>query len=151
MHHQTLETLGVAIDSRDSITIPNPGGCGSTPLAVGQELKFSEAELEHLNVAALLHDIGKLGIPDYILLKPSALTAEEWEKMKTHPTVGAAMLSRMNYPEEVLAIVRAHREKWDGTGYPLGLSGKKIPIGARILAAVDCLDALVVDRPYRGR
>lgn len=150
VHRHTLETLGAAIDSRDHVNHNQSNRVRIYALAIGRELRLNEAELQDLNIAALLHDIGKLGIPDYILLKPSALTREEWEKMKTHPAVGAEMLSRMHYPEAVLSIVRAYREKWDGTGYPCGLSGKDIPIGARILAAVDCLDALVSDRPYRS-
>jgi diguanylate cyclase (GGDEF)-like protein/putative nucleotidyltransferase with HDIG domain len=150
MYRQTLETLGLAIDSRDQMNHTQPRRVRIYAAAVARELKLSETEIQNLDTAALLHDIGKLGIPDYILMKPSALTAEEWEKMKTHPTLGAEMLSRMNYPEEVLSIVKAYREKWDGTGYPRGLSGNEIPIGARILAAVDCFDALASDRPYRG-
>ncbi len=150
MYRQTLETLGLAIDSRDQMNQTQPRRVRIYAAAVGRELRLSETDLQNLDTAALLHDIGKLGIPDYILMKPSALTAEEWEKMKTHPALGAEMLSRMNYPEAVLSIVRAYRERWDGKGYPCGLSGKDIPIGARILAAVDCLDALASDRPYRG-
>ena len=151
MYRQTLETLGLAIDSRDQMNQSQPRRVRIYAAAVGRELKLSETELQNLDTAALLHDIGKLGIPDlHSHSKPSALTAEEWEKMKTHPVLGAEMLSRMNYPEDVLSIVRAYRERWDGKGYPRGLAGKDIPIGARILAAVDCLDALASDRPYRG-
>ena len=119
-------------------------------MAVGRELKLSEPELEALNISAMLHDIGKLGIPDHILLKPGSLTAQEWEKMKTHALIGADMLARMHFPELVSDIVKAHHEKWDGSGYPRGLKETEIPIGARILSAVDCLDALASDRPYRA-
>jgi len=150
LHQRTLETLAVAIDGRDHTTHMHLRRVQSYVRAVGRELKLSEEELEHLNVAALLHDIGKLGIPDHILLKPGPLSPEEWEKMKTHPLTGAEMLSRMNFPQPVLEIVATHHEKWDGTGYPRGLKGNEIPIGARILSAVDCLDALASDRPYRG-
>jgi diguanylate cyclase (GGDEF)-like protein/putative nucleotidyltransferase with HDIG domain len=150
LHRNTLETLAVAIDARDQTTHMHLRRVQIYALAVGQELRLSEAELEALNVAALLHDIGKLAIPDYILLKPGPLTSEEWEKMKTHAVIGAEMLSRMRFPDLVSAIVQTHHEKWDGTGYPLGLSGPQIPIGARILSAVDCLDALASDRPYRA-
>jgi diguanylate cyclase (GGDEF)-like protein/putative nucleotidyltransferase with HDIG domain len=149
LHRHTLETLAVAIETRDNTTQMHLRRVQVYALAVGQELGLSETELQSLNIAALLHDIGKLGIPDHILLKPGPLTAEEWEKMKTHAMVGAEMLSRMRYPDSVLAIVKAHHEKWNGCGYPLGLSGETIPIGARILSAVDCLDALASDRPYR--
>ena len=119
-------------------------------MAVGRELKLSEAELGALNISAMLHDIGKLGIPDHILLKPGSLTPQEWEKMKTHAVIGADMLTRMHFPELVSEIVKAHHEKWDGSGYPQGLKETDIPIGARILSAVDCLDALASDRPYRA-
>jgi diguanylate cyclase (GGDEF)-like protein/putative nucleotidyltransferase with HDIG domain len=150
LHQRTLETLAVAIDGRDHTTHMHLRRVQFYVRAVGQELKLSEEQLEHLNVAALLHDIGKLGIPDHILLKPGALSPEEWVKMKTHPMSGAEMLKRMNFPEPVLQIVATHHEKWDGTGYPRGLQAEQIPIGARILSAVDCLDALASDRPYRG-
>jgi len=150
LHQRTLETLAVAIDGRDHTTHMHLRRVQFYVRAVGEELKLSEEQLEHLNVAALLHDIGKLAIPDHILLKPGPLSPEEWEKMKTHPVSGAEMLSRMNFPEPVLQIVATHHEKWDGTGYPRGIKGDQIPIGSRILSAVDCLDALASDRPYRG-
>jgi diguanylate cyclase (GGDEF)-like protein/putative nucleotidyltransferase with HDIG domain len=149
LHRHTLETLAVAIDTRDNSTQVHLRRVQVYAIAVGKELGLSEEELQSLNVAALLHDIGKLGIPDHILLKPGPLTEEEWDKMKTHAMIGAEMLSRMRYPDSVLAIVKAHHEKWNGAGYPHGLAGEEIPIGARILSAVDCLDALASDRPYR--
>jgi hypothetical protein len=96
-----------------------------------------------------LHDIGKLAIPEHIISKPGRLTPEEFEKMKIHPMVGAEILERVQFPYPVVPIVRAHHEKFDGTGYPLGLRGSEIPIGARILSAVDFLDALASDRQYR--
>src|SRR5438477_9433592 len=105
--------------------------------------------MEALRAAALLHDIGKLAVPEHIISKPGKLTPEEFEKMKIHPVVGAEILKRVEFPYPVVPIVRAHHEKWDGTGYPSGLRGEEIPIGARILAAVDCLDALASDRQYR--
>ena len=106
-------------------------------------------ELEGLRAAALLHDIGKLAVPEHIISKPGKLTPEEFEKMKIHPVVGAEILERVQFPYPVVPLVRSHHEKWDGTGYPDGLKGEEIPIGARILAAVDCLDALASDRQYR--
>ncbi len=149
LHRHTLETLAVAIETRDNTTQMHLRRVQVYALAVGRELGLNEEELQSLNIAALLHDIGKLGIPDHILLKPGPLTPEEWEKMKTHAVIGAEMLSRMRYPDSVLSIVKAHHEKWNGRGYPYGLAGEGIPIGARILSAVDCLDALASDRPYR--
>ena len=107
------------------------------------------AELEALHAAALLHDIGKLAVPEHIIAKPGRLTPEEFEKMKIHTVVGAEILERVRFPYPVVPIVRAHHEKWDGSGYPYGLKGEEIPIGARILSAVDYLDALASDRQYR--
>jgi len=109
----------------------------------------SGAELEALHAAALLHDIGKLAVPEHIISKPGRLTPEEFEKMKIHTLVGAEILERVRFPYPVVPIVRAHHEKWDGSGYPMGLKGAEIPIGARILSAVDYLDALASDRQYR--
>ena len=97
----------------------------------------------------LLHDIGKLAVPEHIITKPGKLTPQEFEKMKIHPVVGAEILEQVNFPYSVAPIVKAHHERWDGNGYPLGLAGEEIPLGARILAAVDCLDALASDRQYR--
>jgi len=116
---------------------------------VGTELGLSDPELEALRAGALLYDIGKLAVPEYIISKPGKLTPEEFEKMKIHPVVGAELLEQVRFPYPVAPIVRSHHEKWDGRGYPDGLSGEHIPVGARILAAVDCLDALASDRQYR--
>src|SRR6202000_1429406 len=116
---------------------------------VAKELGIGDIELEALRAAALLHDIGKLAIPEYIISKPGKLTQEEFEKMKTHTVVGAEIVERIRFPYAVAPLVRGHHEKWDGSGYPDGLSGEQIPIGARILSAVDCLDALASNRQYR--
>ena len=102
-----------------------------------------------MTAAAVLHDIGKLAVPESIISKPGKLTRSEFEKMKIHPVVGAEILERVEFPYPVVPIVRSHHEKWDGSGYPYGLRGEEIPIGARILSAVDCLDALASDRQYR--
>jgi diguanylate cyclase (GGDEF)-like protein/putative nucleotidyltransferase with HDIG domain len=149
LHRRTLEILAVAIEAKDHTTQLHLRRVQTYAVEVGKELKLNETELEGLNVAALLHDIGKLAIPDHILVKPGPLSPEEWEKMKTHPVIGAEMLTRMRFPDSVAPIVKTHHEKWDGTGYPGGLSRESIPIGARILAAVDFVDALASDRPYR--
>src|SRR5205085_571905 len=106
-------------------------------------------EMQALRAASLLHDIGKIAVPEHIICKPGKLTPEEFDKMKIHPVVGAEILARAQFPYPVVPIVRSHHEKWDGSGYPDGLKGAEIPIGARILAAVDCLDALASDRQYR--
>jgi diguanylate cyclase (GGDEF)-like protein/putative nucleotidyltransferase with HDIG domain len=116
---------------------------------MAKELGLSEDEIEALRAAALLHDIGKLAVPEQIISKPGKLTTEEFEKMKVHPIVGAEILQRVAFPYPVAPIVRSHHEKWDGSGYPDGLANTEIPIGARVLAAVDCLDALASHRQYR--
>ena len=123
--------------------------CAPTPSKLPRNLSLDDEQIEALRAAALLHDIGKLAVPEQIINKPGKLTPEEFEKMKVHPIVGAEILERVAFPYPVAPIVRSHHERWDGTGYPEGLAGEEIPIGARILAAVDCLDALASHRQYR--
>jgi putative nucleotidyltransferase with HDIG domain len=118
-------------------------------MELAKDLGLNEDETEALRAASVLHDIGKLAVPEHIISKPGKLTPEEFDKMKIHPIVGAEILEQVHFPYPVVPIVRAHHEKWDGSGYPAGLKQEEIPIGARILAAVDCLDALASDRQYR--
>jgi putative nucleotidyltransferase with HDIG domain len=121
-------------------------------MALARSLGLSdERELDALRAAALLHDTGKLAVPEYILNKPGPLTASEFERMKVHADVGADILKSIDFPYPVEPIVRHHHEQWDGSGYPAGLRGHDIPLGARILSVVDCYDALTSDRPYRPR
>ena len=149
LHLRTIEALALAIDAKDHTTHDHLQRVRVFAVAVGEEMGLVEKELEALRAAALLHDIGKLAVPEHIINKPGRLTPEEFEKMKIHPIVGAEILQRVNFPYPVVPIVRAHHERWDGSGYPDGLRGGEIPMGARILAAVDCLDALASDRQYR--
>ena len=149
LHMRTIEALALAIEAKDQTTHDHLQRVRIYALEVAKELQVSPAEREALQAAALLHDIGKLAIPEHIISKPGRLTPEEFEKMKIHPVVGAEILERVRFPYPVVPIVRAHHEKWDGSGYPAGLKGTEIPIGARILAAVDFLDALASDRQYR--
>ena len=118
-------------------------------LKLAREMGLSDAELVHVRRGALLHDIGKMGVPDYILHKPGALTDEEWEIMRKHPVYAYEMLSPIAYLRPALDIPYCHHEKWDGTGYPRGLQGEQIPVAARIFAIVDVWDALRSERPYR--
>jgi len=150
LNMRTIEALALAIEAKDHTTHTHLQRVRTYAVAVAQELNLPEGEIEALRAAALLHDIGKLAVPEQIINKPGRLTPEEFEKMKVHPIVGAEILERVAFPYPVAPIVRSHHERWDGTGYPEGLSGVDIPIGARILAAVDCLDALASHRQYRN-
>jgi len=149
LHLRTIEALALAIEAKDHNTHEHLRRVRTYAVEIGREMGLGNSELEALRTAALLHDIGKLAVPEHIISKPGKLTPEEFEKMKIHPTVGAEILERVQFPYPVVPIVRAHHEKWDGTGYPTGLRGGEIPLGARILSAVDCLDALASYRPYR--
>jgi diguanylate cyclase (GGDEF)-like protein/putative nucleotidyltransferase with HDIG domain len=149
LHLRTIEALALAIEAKDHTTHDHLQRVEIYAVEVGRELGLDSGALEALRAAALLHDIGKLAVPEHIISKPGKLTREEFEKMKIHPVVGAEILERVRFPYPVTPIVRSHHEKWDGSGYPDGLTGEDIPIGARILAAVDCLDALASDRQYR--
>lgn len=149
LHLRTIETLALAIDAKDDTTAAHLRRVQVYAAEIGRELNLSDSEMQALNAAALLHDVGKLAVPEYIISKPGKLTPEEFEKMKVHPVVGAELLERVQFPYPVVPIVRHHHEKFDGTGYPDGLAGDEIPVGARILSVVDCLDALASDRQYR--
>jgi diguanylate cyclase (GGDEF)-like protein/putative nucleotidyltransferase with HDIG domain len=149
LNMRTIEALALAIEAKDHTTHTHLQRVRTYAVAVAAQLNLPESEIEALRAAALLHDIGKLAVPEQIINKPGKLTTEEFEKMKVHPLVGAEILERVAFPYPVAPIVRSHHERWDGTGYPEGLSGEQIPIGARILAAVDCLDALASHRQYR--
>jgi len=149
LHLRTIEALALAIEAKDETTGEHLQRVRVYAMELAKELGLSEDETEALKAASVLHDIGKLAVPEHIISKPGKLTPEEFEKMKIHPIVGAEILEQVRFPYPVVPIVRAHHEKWDGSGYPYGLAGEAIPIGARILSAVDCLDALASDRQYR--
>ena len=149
LHLRTIEALALAIEAKDQTTHDHLQRVRIYAIEVAKELGMKGRDLEALHAAALLHDIGKLAVPEHIIAKPGRLTPEEFEKMKIHTVVGAEILERVRFPYPVVPIVRAHHEKWDGSGYPYGLKGAEIPIGARILSAVDYLDALASDRQYR--
>ena len=149
LHLRTIEALALAIDAKDHTTHMHLHRVRTYALEIAKELGLSAQESDALRAAALLHDIGKLAVPDHIINKPGRLTPEEFDKMKIHPGVGAEILEKVAFPYPVAPIVRSHHEKWNGKGYPDGLKAEEIPIGARILAAVDCLDAIATDRQYR--
>jgi putative nucleotidyltransferase with HDIG domain len=146
----TIEGWSHALDLRDKETEGHTRRVTEVTVKLARGFGLSNAELKQVRWGALLHDIGKMGVPDGILLKPGPLTDEEWVLMKKHPTFAYEMLSPINYLRRALDIPYCHHEKWDGTGYPQGLKGKQIPLTARIFAVVDVWDALRSDRPYRA-
>ncbi len=146
----TIQGWSRALDLRDKETEGHTQRVTELTIKLGHQFGLSENELVHLRRGALLHDIGKMGVPDAILLKPGSLTDEEWIMMRKHPTFAYEMLSPIHYLQSALDIPYCHHEKWDGTGYPRGLSGDQIPFVARIFAVVDVWDALTSDRPYRA-
>jgi diguanylate cyclase (GGDEF)-like protein/putative nucleotidyltransferase with HDIG domain len=152
LYLSTIETLAMAIDAKDQITHGHIRRVQSYAVGLANAMGIAdELHIKAVEAAALLHDMGKLAVPEYILNKPGPLTPAEFEKMKLHASVGADILSAIDFPYPVVPIVRHHHESWDGSGYPDGLKGTDIPIGARILSVVDCFDALTSDRPYRPR
>ena len=152
LYLSTIETLAMAIDAKDQITHGHIRRVQAYAVGLAKRLGVVDGQLiRAIEAAALLHDMGKLAVPEYILNKPGKLTPAEFEKMKLHASVGADILSAIDFPYPVVPIVRHHHEQWSGLGYPDGLKGTDIPIGARILSVVDCFDALTSDRPYRPR
>ena len=149
IHMNTIESLAIAIDAKDQTTHGHVRRTQIYAKEMGRLFNVSESELQALHAGALLHDIGKLAVPEYILNKPGKLTEAEFAKMKIHPTVGGDILKRVNFPYPVEDIVRYHHEKWDGSGYPKGLKAEGIPLVARIISVVDFYDATRCDRPYR--
>ena len=152
LYLSTIETLATAIDAKDQVTHGHIRRVQRQALGLAHALGLKDkGQLQALEAAALLHDTGKLIVPEHILNKPGKLTPGEFDRMKGHAAAGAEILSAIRFPYPVVPIVRHHHENWDGSGYPDGLRGTDIPIGARILAVIDCFDALTSDRPYRRR
>jgi putative nucleotidyltransferase with HDIG domain len=145
----TIRTLVATIEAKDHYTAGHTERVASYALQIARELDFSNEDLEDLKLGGLLHDVGKIGIPEKILKKPGKLTAEEFGVMKGHPAIGAKIAGNIENIDRVREIVLHHHEKWDGTGYPGGLKGERIPLGARVLAAADAYDAMTSHRTYR--
>jgi putative nucleotidyltransferase with HDIG domain len=148
VYHSALESLALAIDAKDKYTRKHISRVQVYAEAIARRLQVGQVDLQAIRTAALLHDIGKLAVPEQILVKPGKLTAEEWKRMQSHVTTGAMMLEPVAFPWPVIPIVLTHHERWDGNGYPKGLKGEKIPLGGRIVGLADFFDAVTSDRPY---
>ena len=148
-YEDTLEALGAAIDLRDSQTAGHSRRVAAYSTKIARDLGATESELKIITMGAWLHDIGKLATPDAILLKPGALTQEEWRIMQRHVEIGYDLVKRIPFLAYAAEIILTHHERWDGSGYPRGLKGAAIPLGARIFAVADTVDAMTSDRPYR--
>ena len=147
VHLATIEALALAIDAKDQTTQRTSAACSCSPRALARAVGMTEDEIQGVKTAALLHDIGKLAVPEHILSKPGPLTDEEFQKIRIHPQVGAEIIERVPFPYPVAPLILSHHERWDGKGYPLGLHGEEIPLGARILSVVDYFDALTSRAP----
>lgn len=145
----TLEALVTALDARECETGLHSQRVVRLTTAIAENMGLSREEQRMIARGALLHDIGKIGVPDRVLLKPGRLTEEEWVEMRRHPEIGARILSGIPFLKPAVEIVLTHQEKWDGTGYPQGLKEREIPLGSRIFAVADAVDAICSDRPYR--
>src|SRR5947199_10789252 len=145
-----MESLSATVDARDSYTAGHSRRVQELALAIGRELGLSQAELDLLGHAALFHDIGKLAIPDSILLKPASLTVEEWALMQRHAEEGARIIDRLGFLQDAVPAIRHHHERFDGTGYPDKIAGDEIPLGARIIHVDDALDSMLTTRIYRA-
>jgi diguanylate cyclase (GGDEF)-like protein/putative nucleotidyltransferase with HDIG domain len=145
-----MESLSATVDARDAYTAGHSRRVQQLALAIGRELQLSQAELDLLGHAALFHDIGKLAIPDAVLLKPSQLSTDEWGLMQRHAEEGARIIDRLGFLDDAVPAIRHHHERWDGAGYPDGLAGEEIPLGARIIHVADALDSMLTNRIYRS-
>ena len=148
-YHETVQALGAALDVRDIDTHAHSSRVAAYAGLLGESLRMDEASLATLMRGVYLHDIGKIGIPDRILLNPGSLSPADWDIMKTHCEMGFRLASRVEFLRDAGTIILAHHERYDGTGYPRGLRGRDIPFGARLFSVIDAFDAMTADRPYR--
>jgi putative nucleotidyltransferase with HDIG domain len=149
IYHDIIESLVEALEAKDVYTSGHSERVAFTSYKLSKSLGIKEVELERIHMAAHLHDIGKIGVPDNVLNKTGKLLPHEWEYIKMHPLTGFNILSKSKQLKDISKIVLYHHERWDGKGYPEGISGMHIPMGARIIAICDSIDAMTSDRPYR--
>jgi putative nucleotidyltransferase with HDIG domain len=149
LHLATIEALALAIDAKDQTAQSHIRRVQVYAAGIARALGMSENEIQGVKTAALLHDIGKLAVPEHILSKPGPLTQEEFQKIRIHPQVGAEIISGVPFPYPVAPLILSHHERWDGKGYPDAIGGSELPVGARVFAVADALDAMTSDRPYR--
>lgn len=149
-YHEFVECITSALDARDPYTGKHSERVSDMACMISELMGLSEDETREIHIAGHLHDIGKIGIPDKVLLKESGLDDEEWKLMKQHPQIGADILSKSPHFARLAAIILHHHERWDGKGYPFGAKGEEIPIGARIIAVCDSIDAMASKRAYRN-
>ena len=149
-YEASLIVLANAIDVRDTYTRGHVDRVAAYAQAIAVRMGIQERLLEHLRLGAILHDIGKIIIPESILLKPTSLTEEEWQEVHKHPLTGAEMVKNIPYLAPAMPIIRWHHERWDGQGYPDGLKGEEIPLGARLVSVADSFDAITTQRSYRA-
>ncbi|HVF46300.1 MAG TPA: HD domain-containing phosphohydrolase [Pyrinomonadaceae bacterium] len=150
LHLATVEALATAIDARDQVGVGHVRRTQIYAVGMGEILGLSPEEIDAIRTGALLHDIGKLAVPDHILNKPDGLSPAEFEKTKIHSRVGASILEKVGFDSPVVPTVKYHHENWDGTGYPAGLKGESIPLTARILGLADAFDTMRAARPHRA-
>ena len=148
-YHDIIDCLVEALEARDPYTCGHSGRVADMALELASRIELMGAELETVHMAAHLHDIGKIGVPDQILRKPCGLLPHEWAAIQRHPVIGYNILSKSRQLEQIALIVLYHHERWDGKGYPSGLKGEAIPLGSRVIALCDAVDAMTSDRPYR--
>lgn len=149
-YHEFVECITSALDARDPYTGKHSERVSDMACMISEIMGLSENEIQEIHIAGHLHDIGKIGIPDRVLLKEGKLDDEEWKLMKKHPEIGADILSKSSHFARLAAIILHHHERWDGMGYPFGAKGTEIPLGARIIAVCDSIDAMASKRAYRN-
>ena len=148
--HDVIECLIAAVESRDKYTSGHSSRVADITQTIAKGMAIRELPLEIIHMAAHMHDIGKIGIPDEILAKPGKLNKKEWQIVKEHPMIGYQILSKSNALQEIALIVLHHHERWDGKGYPSGLKGNDIPLGSRIITIADSIDSMLYKRPYKN-